>query len=72
MGLFNGILFFLFFLSITFIIYMLGRFTYLLIGLKNDFIKNKDFIDIKNQLFNRDNLMILWFSVSYFLFFLFL
>lgn len=67
----SKILLFLFLLSIIFILYYIIRITHLLIGVKNDTITSDNIADIKNDLFESTKLKILWFSLSYFLFYLF-
>lgn len=60
-----------FFISLIYIIYYIIRLIHLLIGLKNDSIKQDNFIMIKEDLFESGKLKILWFSLSYFLFYIF-
>lgn len=69
--LFDGIFLFIFFVSITYIVYMIVRVLHLFIGLKNDIINESNFKDIKETLFSEKFLLIFWFSFSYFLFYLF-
>lgn len=67
----NNILFFLFFISITYIIYYLIRIIHLLLSLYKDKIKDVDFMEIKNNLFNDKKLIIFWITSSFFLFYIF-
>lgn len=60
-----------FFISLIYIIYYIIRLIHLFIGLKNDSIKQDNFIMIKEDLFESGKLKILWFSLSYFLFYIF-
>lgn len=68
----NKILLFIFFITLVFLFYYIIRVVHLLIGLKNDTITSNNFIDIKNDLFESTKMKILWFSLSYILFFIFL
>lgn len=68
----SKLLLFLFFLSITFIIYYVIRILHLLLSVKNDKITQENFIEIKEELFDSTKLKILWVSLSYFLFYFFI
>jgi hypothetical protein len=68
----SKILLFIFFLSLIFLVYYIIRVIHLLVSIKNDTITPDKFIDIKNDLFESTKLKILWFSLSYLLFFIFL
>lgn len=61
-----------FFISLIYILYYIVRLVHLFIGLKTDTIKQDNFIGIKEDLFKSSKLKILWFSLSYFLFYIFL
>jgi hypothetical protein len=68
----NKILLYLNILSIVFIVYYVIRLIHLLVGLKNNKITENNFGDIKNDLLESSKLKILWFSISYIFFYMFI
>ena len=62
----------MFFVSLIFMIYYIIRLVHLLISLKNETITQNSLVDIKNDLFESTKLKILWFSLSYILFYIFM
>jgi hypothetical protein len=67
----NKLLLFGFFISLIYILYYLIRLIHLLIGLKNETINESNFNDLKNDIFETKKLKILWFSISFLLFYIF-
>lgn len=67
----NKILLLTLFISIIFILYYIIRIIHLLFGLKSDKITPDTFAMIKEDLFKSEKLKILWFSLSYILFYIF-
>lgn len=65
-------LLFLFFMSLTYIIYFIIRFVHLISMIKNDEILKNNIVDMRENLFNKDKLIILWISISFLLFFIFI
>jgi hypothetical protein len=68
----NKIFLLMFFVSLIFMIYYIIRLVHLLISLKNETITQNSLVDIKNDLFESTKLKILWFSLSYILFYIFM
>jgi hypothetical protein len=61
----------LFFIGIVYIFYYLVRIVHLIISINNDQITQQSIINIKADLFEKNKLIILWLSISFFLFYIF-
>jgi hypothetical protein len=68
----SKLLLLIFFLSLTFVLYYVARLVYLFIGIKNDTITQSNIVQIKEDIFESTKLKVLWFSLSYLLFYIFL
>ena len=67
----HNIFLLLFFTSLIYILYYLIRIIHLIISVNNDQITQQSILDIREDIFNNKKLIILWFSLSFFLFFIF-
>lgn len=67
----NNLYLLLFFTALVYIFYYLIRIIHLIISINNNQINQQNILEIKNDLFEKNKLIILWFSVSFFLFYIF-
>jgi len=67
----SNIFLLLFFISLVYLFYYFIRIVHLIISLKNDQISTASIVDIKNDLFESNKLKVLWFSISFILFYIF-
>jgi hypothetical protein len=67
----NNLYLLLFFIGLVYIFYYLIRIIHLIISINNNQINQQNILEIKNDLFEKNKLIILWFSVSFFLFYIF-
>jgi hypothetical protein len=67
----HNIFLLLFFISLIYIMYYLIRIIHLIIIINNDQITQQSILEIREDIFGKYKLIILWFSLSFFLFFIF-
>lgn len=67
---FEKLLLFIFFISLTFILYYLGRIGYIVLVLTKKGIET-NIVEMRNDLTSDKKLIILWISISFFLFYIF-